>query len=175
MDDFSTFTSLLLESVGFVVGLVGVILSIILYRKSAFKKTLSYGIISQNPLIALPDDILERIEISFQGELVANVRLIALKLQNSGNVSIIPDDFISPLDISFGDNTNILSHTVTETSPENIHLQIQAHNSHITIKPLLLNPGDSFVITFLVDQFSGNVYVSARIQGVKQISEGALS
>lgn len=147
---------------------LAIIISIILFVYGRKKKSLSYDIISNNPVILKEDTIKEKLEIFFNKKIVKNVYLIVLKLINSGNVPIEVKDYDEPLSISFGEDSKVLT---AEISGEiSTHSTIEGEK--VIINPTLLNKEDYIKLQVLVSDYSGGkIIFSGRIVGVKSIKK----
>lgn len=145
-----------------------ILISIILFLFGRKRKSLSYEIISNNPVILKKDAIKEKLEIFFNKKIVKNVYLIVLKFINSGNVPIEVKDYDEPLSISFGEGAKVLTAEISE----GISTHSTIGGGKIILKPTLLNKEDYMKIQILVSKYSGGkITFGGRIVGVKSIKK----
>ncbi len=101
------------------------------------------------------------------------MRLIVLRIWNSGDVAIRPDDFVEPITINFGEN-EILDAQIVEITPKNITSSKESliqKSESVELKPLLLNSKDSIELKVLLNGSARDIKVRARIVGVEKITE----
>jgi hypothetical protein len=164
------------QFVGAAVGLVGtisaVVLGVVIYRLQRRRKALSYELLTQTRLVKVEEGYDSAIEILYEGQSVADVSLITLKIVNSGNLPITEDDYEMPAVWTFGEEARVLSADVMETDPTTLqkmeHLIALVKND-LVLGTWLLNPGDSITVKLLVSGFGGEISASGRIAGVKDL------
>ena len=132
-------------------------------------KSLSYVIVSKSPLI-LAEEKNEDLVVKFKGEKVSDPYLTVIKITNTGETPIRSEDFESPIKISLGNDINILSKNIVEKSPDSLLIKATISNKSLLIDPTLLNPSDSFTIKLITSNNEPDIYVSARISGIKEIT-----
>ena len=132
-------------------------------------KSLSYVIVSKSPLI-LAEEKNEDLVVKFKGEKVSDPYLTVIKITNTGETPIRSEDFESPIKISLGNDINILSKNIVEKSPDSLLIKATIINKSLLIDPTLLNPSDSFTIKLITSNNEPDIYVSARISGIKEIT-----
>ena len=185
--EFSEIFEILRDSIwGFVIGLVVIILMIIIYKLQRRRKTLSYEIVSNTPLFNVHGEIKGRLQVIFDGKPINDkVHLVMVKIINSGNTPIKPDDYIHPISVNLGESAQILASEVYKTNPENIEASIKfkliieedsnnpniaTMKSEVILNPTLLNGGDSITLKILTTQIADDIIVDGRIVGVKKIN-----
>lgn len=157
------------QFVGAAFGLLAIVVSIVLYWTQRRRKALSYDITSLTPLLEVEDEVKGKVQILFEGKLVQDVHLAMVKIINSGNMPIVPADYVRPVSLNFGEEAQILATDVIETNPDNLHVSWSVESTKVELVPLLLNGGDSITFKVLVSQ-SGEISVDGRIVGVKEIT-----
>lgn len=85
---------------GFVLGLIAIVVSVVIFFKQKSIKNLSY-IKTNTPLLRVNEKIKNRVKILLDDKPVENVHSILIKIVNNGNASINPEDFKVPLNILF--------------------------------------------------------------------------
>ena len=105
---------------------------------------------SKRQLLSVNEEVKGEVKILYKNKSVSNVRLIILKIWNSGSTPILPQEYIDPIKFEFEENEEILDADVLETVPSNIKDKAKASmkldTKSVTFEPLLLNSKDS--ITF---------------------------
>ena len=160
------------QFVGVIIAFVALVLTILLFRMQARRKEILWDINSNISISSFSiSDKLKR-TIVFGEEPLDDVSLIILGIWNSGNVEILPNDFIFPIRFDFGKDAKVLEAEIAETMPISIksRTSITMDTKTITLEPLLLNSKDSITLKVLLTQFNGEISVDARIAGIKQVS-----
>lgn len=150
--------------------LVGMIL---IYFFQQRKKSITYEILSRNQLLTVREELEGKLQVLYEGNETKDICFLVIKLTNSGNLPISSSDYELPITIKTGENSKILSASVTQKEPDGLLVELEAGANLITIKPTLLNPKDSITLKILVSDFDGKISPNARIIGVKAISEVA--
>lgn len=163
------------EGIGAAIGLVGVVsaivLGVVLFRLQRRRKELRYRVLSQSRVVSMEAQGPEDVVMMRGGERIPDVHLVMLELVNSGNQPIIPDDYHYPLQINLGEGAEVLTADQVDSKPKGIAASPSITESLETVRvdAVLLNPGDSFTLKFLVTQYGGTLDVAAHIVGVKEI------
>lgn len=152
-----------------ILGLVAIIVTIILFILGKKKKRLAYYIVSNTQLVGVENSIQDKIKILYDEKQVTNVHLISIKFINSGNESISVDDFDKPISIRYDSTVNVLTHEILEKNPKNLDAITIGKEEVIEVEPLLLNIKDEFTVNILASNFDGDIDISARIRGVKEL------
>jgi len=140
-----------------------------LYIKQKNEKQISYEILSISSLFSTKPEYAGRLQVLFDGRNVTNVKLILLKIINSGSVPIPSSDYEMPLKISFDNTGEILTAEVTETNPTTINQSIVLSSDEVKINPALLNAGDYIILKIVSTHDIPKINVGGRIIGVKNI------
>lgn len=107
--------------------------------------------------------------MSLRGEKLQRVESLTVQFENTGSVPIERRDFDGDIVVSFN-GADQLAVALAATEPTFLSPSFDVEDEGVAISPLLMNPGDRFVLTFL---FSGNVegpIVSARISGIRRLT-----
>jgi hypothetical protein len=150
-----------------VLALVAIAISAVLYLLQRRRKALSYEVVSCTPLLSVREEVKGRVQIVFDDTSVSDAHMVVIRVLNSGNVPIIPSDYVRPVKFDFGEIAQILSAEVMETSPDNIEACIDPET--LELMPVLLNSSDSIMLKILLARFDGTINMDGRIVGVKQI------
>jgi len=151
---------------GAVLAVVSILLAIFLYLRSRQRKSLSYEVLSQYPLISVNDEIKGRLKILLDDISVKDVHLLIIKLINNGNVAITASDYERPLNLNFAGDAVIISADVVESNPKNLTPTITKSNKNVTLNPILINPNEFFTLKILVTGYNSSFSVDDRIAGV---------
>jgi len=159
------------QSIGAILAVVAIIISIALYRRQRRHKALSYEIISRIPLLGMEEEIKGNLQILFNGKPVQQVHLIVVKITNSGNMPIVSTDYERTISLRFGEKAHTLTAEVAETNPNSLRTTAKIEGKKVVLTPTLLNQEDSVTLKMLVSEFSEQITVDGRVVGVKDICE----
>ncbi len=157
------------------IGLLTIFVSVMIYRKQQNRRSITYRTISATSLLSVGEEVKGEVKVLYKGKAVSNVRLIILKMWNSGNMPILPQEYIEPIKFEFGDHEEILDVDVLETMPSDIKNKVKtslkSDTKSVTFEPLLLNRNDSITFKVLLTQSKliKKIDVSGRIVGINQI------
>src|SRR5437868_2137707 len=84
-------------AIALLIGIASIITSIVVFRKQQVRKAVSYEIISDTSVLSINKMVKEEIELHYKGKLVGNLRLVILKIENSGDAPIVASDYIEPI------------------------------------------------------------------------------
>lgn len=152
-----------------VASVIAIILTLLIYLITRKKKSLSYEVLSESPLISISDEIKSGLQVLYNGNPVENIYLCLIKFINDGNVPIATNDYERPLTLSFSDASSLIYVEKIQVTPGNLTPHIGVSGQTITIAPIMLNPGDSFTVKALINQYGGKFDVDARVLGVTSI------
>lgn len=153
-------------------GILTILATVIIYYLQKRKKCLSYEVISDTSIVTVTEIMKDNIKILYKNEEVKNVRLIELKIINSGNQAITISDFTTPLKISFSNTAKILSCDIEQFLPNDLNPIYSSTSNDVFIEPLLLNPKDYFILKTLISDPQISVFkISARIKDVEAIKK----
>lgn len=125
--------------IGPAIGVVGIVVSVYLWRRGRARKALSYRLESSS-VVSVHRDVGARISIYYDDERVTDVRLLNLRVANTGNADINAADFAEPLTVHLGDTTQVLTEPrVGKTAPPELAPQVRVDGTRLVVAPLLLN------------------------------------
>ena len=157
------------------IGFLTIIVSVLIFRKQQSRRGLNYEIISDTPILSIKAEVKDKVQILFDNKPVNHVRLIILRIWNSGNIPILPNEYIDPISIAFGEGAEIIDTDVLETSPgdikEKARTSLKVDSGNVLLEPILLNSTDSLTIKILLTQqkVTKELKIVSRIAGVNQI------
>jgi hypothetical protein len=118
------------------------IVSVVIYRRQQSRKGIIYKVISNAPLFSLKEEVKGKIKVLFGTKAVNNARLVILKIWNSENTPILPNEYMDPIRVRFGSNVEILDAEVLEAVPSDIKDKAKASlkldTDSVVLEPLLL-------------------------------------
>jgi hypothetical protein len=133
------------------------------------KKTLTYTVLTNSDIVPGSSEGKSNIEIHHKGKVVPKARLIEIRIKNSGNLPIKPEDYIEPLKLRLP-NSEILSSEVRDDQSLGAYIETKSSDrSEIVLSKTLLNPTDFFDAKILLADGGGELSVSGRIVGVSKI------
>jgi hypothetical protein len=132
-------------------------------------------LVSEKPLT--PDNLptSSSMQLTFNNNVVSNAILYHVTVKNTGNQPILESDYSKPIVFNFMPKDEILELAVTESIPPNIGMIINKTSTYqATADPVLLNPGDTVSINFIVAipedvSLIERLQIGGRIVGVKEI------
>jgi len=174
--NYNIFNAPFWEPLGVIGSLVLGITTIVLTFKLKKRKAISYQILSDTLVTSIKKEVEKDIEILYKGKKAKDVRLVILKIWNSGNVPIVSKDYEKPITFinsELIDNQKILYVDITKTLPENLGIKIvwdPAHKS-IGFDKVLLNENDSVTVQLLLSDYKDKISVEGRLVGgtIKEI------
>lgn len=155
--------------IGAFIAIVTIAISIVIYFKQRNRKKLSYEILSCTDILSTEENIEDDVQLSYKGKIVEDVKLLVLRIFNSGNLPVVSVDYEKPISIEFGKDTGVLTAEVIKKDPDNVQSTVGIEDHVITLYPALLNPGDSITIKMLVTKYEKELQVNSRIIGVNRI------
>lgn len=167
------------QFVGAALTLIGIYLTIRSEQTRRGRKELTYHVESVYALLAtrLEGDL----QIQFRGRILPQAFLAVIRVENSGNRSILSRDYDEPLRLVADDKVAILSATITDSHPPELKIPLKYNVDRETLLgSVLLNPGDRFTLQTLIgirdtawseyqyapdDYLSRSIAASLRIEG----------
>jgi hypothetical protein len=104
------------------------------------RRRLSYEILSDVVLVS-PDNIVDKVEIRYEGKMVQRVHLVVVKLINDGYQPIKKDDFQKSVKFLFTSG-KILAAEKVEFEPKNLDTKISHEEDSVEVAPALFNRKD---------------------------------
>ncbi|WP_139833019.1 MULTISPECIES: hypothetical protein [unclassified Pseudomonas] len=137
------------------------------------KKELSYEVLLQRQLanIESAEKSWPGIQISYQGIDVSTGSFLTLAITNTGKLPIKREDFDSPILIHIPAKDSIISFQSAFASPSNLDVTLTRSKEGLAAAPLLLNPGDRFVIEIFSRVPLEISDVTTRVVGLSKITQ----
>jgi hypothetical protein len=161
------------------IGAATTMLSFLVYWRLKPRRELSWTVIAEQDIAEVRSDEVafgKRVRVLFDDREVEHVRLGLIRIANTGNREIRADAFERPMELRAanrqGSDGEILLAEHAASVPDTIRTEISVSDGIARIKPLLLNPGDSFTVRCLEGgQRKVRLQLDSRIAGVS-IVEG---
>lgn len=165
------------QFVGAVLALLAIAITIGVEWKRRQKKELSFFVVSRRAFAQAV--VLERrLQVTFEGQLVSDLRIADFGIVNTGTVPIVSADFAGSIEANFGDSAKVLVAEPLTVKPADLKIELEWQSrgargeqlNVLRIAPLLLNSGDVLVVRCFV---VGASYLkpSARIAGIPQLTK----
>lgn len=162
-------------SISTFIALASVIVPIIIFFLQDKNKELSYEIIGFSE-IANVNFASDKLELTYDGKKINKLGLLSVRISNSGGVPIRHEDFERPILLKLGERPEILKSRMGQSLPTNLKPQLTTVGTAVEVAPLLLNPGDNFIVEIITSSDYPKLEVDARIAGIKsaKLSEKAV-
>jgi len=157
------------QFVGAFLAVLALVATFIVYTLQRHRKSIVYDVLSRTSLLTVREEVEGKLEVRYEGHPVKSLSLLVIKVWNAGNQPIRTEDYERPVSFCLGDSAHILTSDITAADPPSISAEVHSSDNIATLRPTLLNPGDSLTLKFLVRDADGRVCPDARIVGVKEI------
>ena len=170
------------RTIGLLISLLGIVIPIALYMFQVKHKRLSYEVVSITTLV--PGGKVQDFEIKMFGRTLKNAEFHTLRIINDGDIPITRAEYDDNIEIKFSDDAEFLNVEVTKTVPEILEIQTAYDKDLVNVKPVLLNPGDSFNLQVTVTRHPptisegnkeyvkfGDAKFTARIAGLEEFGK----
>lgn len=154
MSDVATWIS----AVGGVVALVFTVLS---YLKRRGRARIEYIVTTSRRI--LPGRVADALEVTHQGVAVADPALSVVRIVNTGDRAIRPEDFETDLTVTFDAVRELVSASWSATRPDDLRPGIKTERNRVLIAPKLINPGDMLELQVLSSGPPNGVSVAGRV------------
>jgi hypothetical protein len=144
--------------------IVGAIVAIVIYLKERSRKIFSFKLLSVTPLLSVNEELRGKVKITYESKPVEDVNLVLIEFINSGNEEILDTDYIEPITVSFGNESQILLSEVVEVKPSPFKIYANTDGRLVTLSKTTLNAGDCVTVKALVTKLE-SVSVNGRITG----------
>ena len=151
------------------ISLLGIVVSVLIYRGSKEKKLIYWDIIFSDSLSSFQISHSDKLimVVFFDEDPLPDVSIVELKVWNGGNKPILKADYDGQFKFTFQEDAKILSVELKEATnniaekPEDIY---EFTTEHVLIKPLNLNPEEAVVLKVLITpRFNGKVQQHGKI------------
>jgi len=164
------------EFVGVVVAVVAILITVIIFLIERRKRAFMCQVFSAGSLLSVDDAIREDVQILLEGKPIHDLHSFIVTFVNTGNVPILPKDFVETVRVNFGEDAEVLGAEVLATDPNSVSARVWPVRSDLILAPTLLNGGDTVIAMVLVSGYGGDTKVNGRIVGIREIKKkGALA
>jgi len=133
-------------------------------KELTFKEVYSFSLLDKSASLA------DSTSINFRGKKLKNLESVIIEFENSGNKPILNEDFERNITFKFSDSTKIIRVDFLKLFPSSLAPKKTINDNEFSISPLLLNPGDIFVIQiFYVSNFPEFPKINARIANINDL------
>lgn len=141
----------------------------ILLLREIRKKSLTYTILTNSAVLPVPNP--GRIELLYEGQTIPNLRLVEIRIKNSGGVPIEPSDYLERLSVRLPKG-NILSSEVKAAGSLEAHIETDPSNrAEIVLGKTFLNPKEFFDIKLLLAGEAADLSLTGRVKGIAEIKK----
>lgn len=154
--------------VSLVVAILGVVVPIAWDYYSG-RKGVSLTLMSHSQVIS-SNTAVDGLEIIYKGTKLSSLSRMTFLVENTGSKPILASDVVSPIKIETSGKSNILDVIIDSKQPENLEVQITNSSRSVEINFSLLNPGDTVLVSLLVDSLDKGFRATTRIAGVKDLN-----
>jgi hypothetical protein len=163
----------LLGFAGVVVALLGIALTVVLYRRTRVIRQLSFGVTSR-PLARVDPTAASRVRLYYANQRITDASVVEITLDNTGSAAIQPSDLAGPVHITFAGTAYGLEDSVDiARAPVGLRPQLTLDRAELSIQPFLLNPGESLSVSLLVANYSEPPVLTARVTGIAELRDQA--
>jgi len=149
--------------------IAGVAVPVWLWQTDQTSKSLSVQLATRISLQPKEQDSISGIEISADGSHLEKPHLVVFEIRNNGNKPIPAADFESPVRIHLVSESSIARASISSKTPKDIEATLLTERQDVSLKPTLLNPGDSISITAITSGAAPLFEAAARIVGVTNV------
>jgi hypothetical protein len=146
--------ALSVDPVAAAIGLAAIVATLVIYRRQLARPRLAYEI-RTTPLVTLRREARGVLQVTLDGRPVHDVYLLEVRFANTGSAAIRKEDFDEPLRLSVGEGAKPISEVTTDSGPLGLEPEVDFAGAALIVKPLLLNPGDSFWLKAMIQDFNG--------------------
>jgi hypothetical protein len=156
-----------------VVALLGIALTVVLYRRTRVIRQLSFGVTSR-PLARVDPTAASRVRLYYANQRITDASVVEITLDNTGSAAIQPSDLAGPVHITFAGTAYGLEDSVDiARAPVGLRPQLTLDRAELSIQPFLLNPGESLSVSLLVANYSEPPVLTARVTGIAELRDQA--
>jgi hypothetical protein len=162
-------------NIGTAISLAAIAVAYWIYRRQRRVKKLECRLVTQGPLFTTREEAEGKLQIFYGKRQVRDTKLVILRISNSGTEPILESDFNEPLNVNFGEGSEVLSAGVLSTSPEGLLPAVMTKGSSLKLSPMLLNQQDSISIKCFVEGGSKQPKVGGRVVGIPKIEWSSIA
>ncbi|MEU4339347.1 hypothetical protein AB0F59_32655 [Micromonospora lupini] len=144
-----------------IIAAAALVVAYLTYLRQRNKTGLEYLVVGNTRVVprATPKDL----EVTYKGSVVSDASVVVVRIVNTGDKAVLPEDFRSPLAIKLQGANKVVSALTTKTRPTDLGATVSAEDNCCLIQPLLINPTDMIQIQLLASGLAKNVVLEGRI------------
>ncbi|MES2046816.1 MAG: hypothetical protein V4447_00330 [Pseudomonadota bacterium] len=147
----------------------GVAVPVWLWQADQSSKSISIKLATRISIQPKEQGSASGIEISVDGSRLENPHLVVFEIRNNGSKPIPAADFESPVQITVASTTSLIRASITSKTPKDIDTILISGRQGMSLKPTLLNPGDTISITAITSGASPTFESKARVIGISNV------
>jgi len=157
--------------------IIGLVISVILAVVALFypslreEKELSFRIIGAYTNFDKNDLPDKKIVILADSTPIDRLQSTIIEFVNTGDEPIKSADFESDLQLFFDGSSTVISATFSNAKPKTLPIKLNYRDSLVSVKPLLLNKGDRFVIQVFTTGQLATPRIECRVVGLNELTE----
>lgn len=140
-----------------------------LWQADQSSKSLSIKLATRISIQPKEQGAISGIEISVDGTRLVNPHLVVFEIRNNGSKPIPAADFESPVQINVVSETKLVRANITDKAPKDIEATLVSEPQGMSLKPTLLNPGDTVSVTAITSGAPPTFQSKARIVGISSV------
>lgn len=157
------------QFIGAMLAVVALVATFVIYHLQRQRKGLTFDVLSRASLLTVREELEGKLQVFYEGEPAKSLTLLVVRVWNSGNQPLLAAEVEQPIVLNTGNGARLLTAAVTDVDPKRLSIEFTVEENALTVKPCLLNPGDTFTLKLLVRDAASLLDVYARISGVKSI------
>lgn len=149
--------------------IAGIFVPVWLWQADISARSLSVRLASSIALQPTEATSIPDIQISIDGVNIKSPFLSTLVLSNDGSKPVTVSDYESPIELSVGQDTQIVRARISSVEPHNLKAELDTSKQSVKLRPLLLNPDDTLTIAIITSGGSPSFDARARIAGISKV------
>jgi len=151
------------------VTVAGIAVPVWLWQADQSSKSLSIKLLSRTSILPTEQGAASDIEVFSDGIRLTAPHLALFEILNNGSKPISASDFDSPVQINVLSETKLVRANVSSKAPKDIETRLVTETTGFSLKPTLLNPGDTITVTTITSGEPPIFQSTARIVGISNV------
>ena len=148
---------------------VTILVAMVIYLLQRNRKEITFEVISDTLILSIGEEIKNKVQVIFGNKHISDARLVVFRIFNSGNVPILPTDYMENIKFTFGQKSEVLDAEILESKPTNIKAFITHETNKVILEPVLLNSQESIKFkVLLINSKVGTANIAGRIVGINR-------
>jgi hypothetical protein len=141
------------------------VVALLAYSAQRSKKRIEYLVTANTEL--LPRQLPEQVQVTLNGNAIADPALAIMRICNTGTIDVIPEDFETHLKIELRGVEESVAASCAASRPTDLQPKLRFDGASVHIEPMLINTGDLMELHFLTAGEVEAFNIEGRIAGVK--------